>query len=133
MDGEKPKTELAMFSPATTPIPVAIADCGDRASERFFTFFTDTVRNKNTRAAYYRNAMRFFAWAAARGLALPAIKSYHVSAYLSIKSRSRRPVRQAASGHAPDAFRLAHSRPCPRNQPGRCRRWRRGAGGRPRR
>src|SRR5437588_8400529 len=63
-------------------LPAAIADQGDQAAERFFTFFTDTIRNKNTRAAYYRNAMRFFAWAAARGLALAAIKSYHVSAYL---------------------------------------------------
>ena len=69
------KAELLIISPATTPI----ADCGDKASERFFT---DTIRSKNTRAAYYRNAMRFFAWAAARGLALPAIKSYHVSVYL---------------------------------------------------
>jgi site-specific recombinase XerD len=82
MDANIGKNELTMFSPATTPIPAAIADCGDKASERFFTFFTDTIRNKNTRAAYYRNAMRFFAWAAARNLGLPAIKSYHVSAYL---------------------------------------------------
>ena len=41
------------------PIPVAIADQGDKASERFFTFFTDTIRIRITRAAYYRNAMRF--------------------------------------------------------------------------
>src|SRR5271167_2867732 len=82
MDDGKPKIELAIFAPATMPIPVAIADCGDKASERFFTFFTDTIRNKNTRSAYYRNAMRFFAWASARGLSLGAIKSYHVSAYL---------------------------------------------------
>jgi integrase/recombinase XerD len=89
MDANSGKSELAIFSPANTPIPVAIADCGDKASERFFTFFTDTIRNKNTRAAYYRNAMRFFAWAAARGLALPAIKSYHVSAYLEELSVDR--------------------------------------------
>jgi integrase/recombinase XerD len=63
-------------------LPAAIADQGDKAAERFFTFFTDTIRNKNTRAAYYRNALRFFAWTQARGLSLPAIRSYHVSAYL---------------------------------------------------
>jgi hypothetical protein len=57
-----------------------IAYYGDRAFERFFTFFTDTIRNRNTRAAYYRNAMLFFAWASFRSLALTAIKSYHVSA-----------------------------------------------------
>lgn len=64
-------------------VPVAVADLGDRASERFFTFFTDQIPNKNTRAAYYRNCCRFFAWADKRGLSLPTIKSYHVSAYLA--------------------------------------------------
>jgi site-specific recombinase XerD len=82
MGSERSKSELAVISPATTPIPLTIADCGDKTSERFFTFFTDTIRNRNTRAAYYRNAMRFFAWVAARGLTLHAIKSYHVSAYV---------------------------------------------------
>ena len=47
---------------STTTIPAVIADEGPKASERFFTFFTDTIRNKNTRAAYYRNARRFFDW-----------------------------------------------------------------------
>ena len=63
-------------------IPAVIADEGAKASERFFTFFTDTIRNKNTRAAYYRNARRFFDWAEARGFALKDIKSFHVSAYI---------------------------------------------------
>src|SRR3954470_5753406 len=64
-------------------LPAVIADQGDKAAERFFTFFTDTIPNANTRAAYYRNAMRFFAWTARQGLSLPAIRSYHVSAYLA--------------------------------------------------
>jgi site-specific recombinase XerD len=63
-------------------LPAVIADQGDKAAERFFTFFTDTIPNPNTREAYYRNALRFFAWTHARGLRLPTIKSYHVSAYL---------------------------------------------------
>jgi len=62
--------ELAVPSPAEilTPtqasgftLPATIADQGDKASERFFTFFTDQIPNKNTRAAYYRSALRFFA------------------------------------------------------------------------
>lgn len=69
-------------TPTGAIVPAVIAEAGDRASERFFTFFTDTIRNKNTRAAYYRNAVRFYAWAEARGLALGAIKSYHVSGYI---------------------------------------------------
>jgi len=64
-------------------LPAVIADQGDKAAERFFTFFTDTIPNANTRAAYYRNTMRFFAWTHAKGLSLSAIKSYHVSAYLA--------------------------------------------------
>ena len=57
--------------------PVVIADQGHKAAERFSTFFTDTVPNDNTRDAYYRNTMLFFAWAHAKGLGLPTIKSYH--------------------------------------------------------
>jgi len=64
-------------------LPVAIADQGDKAAERFFTFFTDNIPNPNTRDAYYRDAMRFFACTHRLGLALPTIKSYHVSAYLA--------------------------------------------------
>jgi hypothetical protein len=63
--------------------PAIIADQGDKAAERFFTFFTDTTPNANTWGAYYRNTMRFFGWTHAKGLSLPAIKSYHVSAYLA--------------------------------------------------
>ena len=67
---------------ATSAIPAVIAVDGPKASERFFTFFTDTIRNPNTRAAYYRNARRFFDWAQARRLALKDIRSFHVSAFI---------------------------------------------------
>jgi len=80
--------ELALPSPSGTlttgsgfTLPAAIADQGEKAAERFFTFFTDNIPNPNTRDAYYRNAMRFFACTHRRGLTLRAIKSYHVSAY----------------------------------------------------
>jgi len=83
--------ELATITPAgdLSPgrtgftVPATIADQGDEAAERFFTFFTDTIPNANTRAAYYRNAMRFFAWTGKKRLSLDAIKSYHVSGYLA--------------------------------------------------
>jgi integrase/recombinase XerD len=83
--------DLAIPSPAGVPVtagsgfllPAVIADQGDKAAERFFTFFTDQIPNPNTRAAYYRNALRFFAWTHAKGLSLTTIKSYHVSAYLA--------------------------------------------------
>jgi site-specific recombinase XerD len=59
-----------------------VAAEGDEAGERFFTYFTDTIRNKNTRAAYFRNACRFMTWCEGRGLTLTTIRSFHVSAYL---------------------------------------------------
>ena len=54
-----PGNSLATGSGFT--LPAVIADQGYKAAEQFFTFFTDTIPNKNMRAAYYRNAMRFSA------------------------------------------------------------------------
>jgi hypothetical protein len=54
-------------------LPAVIADQGDKAAERFFTFFSDTIPNTNTRAAYYRNTMRFFARMETKGLSLSDI------------------------------------------------------------
>jgi integrase/recombinase XerD len=82
----------AVVEPATAfpagAIPAVIAGEGPEAAERFFIFFTDTIRNKNTRAAYYRNARRFFEWARDRGLALKEIKSFHVSAFIEELSQT---------------------------------------------
>ena len=75
-------TTLPATVERTTAVPAVIAADGPKAAERFFTFFTDNIRNKNTRAAYYRNACRFFVWCEARGLALQDVRSYHVSAYV---------------------------------------------------
>jgi len=75
-------------APGGPAIPAVIADEGPAAAERFFTFFTDTIRNKNTREAYYRNARRFFDWCRARGLALKDVRSYHVSAYVEELART---------------------------------------------
>jgi hypothetical protein len=35
---------------------------GDYAAHRFLEFFAATIRNKNTRMAYYRALTEFFAW-----------------------------------------------------------------------
>ena len=82
----------AIIEPASgLPIPAIIAAQGDKASERFFTYFTDTIRNKNTRAAYFRNACRFMAWCEDRGLTLPTIRSFHVSAYVEELGQTHEP------------------------------------------
>jgi len=72
-------------------LPAVVTGAGANAAERFFTFFTDNIRNKNTRAAYYRNACRFFEWAQQRGLELADIKSYHVSAYIEELAQTMAP------------------------------------------
>src|SRR5512135_1822934 len=78
-----PSTPPAIIERTATPaVPAVIAAEGPQTAERFFTFFTDNIRNRNTRAAYYRNACRFFAWCEARGLALQGVRSFHVSAYV---------------------------------------------------
>jgi len=43
-------------------VPRVIAAAGDKAARRFLEFFAATIRNKNTRTAYYHATVRFFAW-----------------------------------------------------------------------
>jgi hypothetical protein len=42
-------------------VPAVIAGAGEHAARRFLEFFAATIRNKNTRMAYYRAACHFFA------------------------------------------------------------------------
>src|SRR3954467_8799036 len=82
-------------------IPATIADEGDRAAHRFFEFFTANIRNPNTRRAYHRAALAFFAWSQGKGLALGAIRPPHVAAYIEeqlARGQSRPSVKQDLSG-----------------------------------
>jgi hypothetical protein len=45
---------------STLAVPAVIASAGDHAARRHVA--PATIRNKNTRMAYYRAACRFFAW-----------------------------------------------------------------------
>ncbi len=40
-------------------VPRVIAAAGDQAARRFLEFFAATIRNKNTRQAYYHATVRF--------------------------------------------------------------------------
>jgi site-specific recombinase XerD len=54
-----------------------------KAAERFFDFFTSTIRNKHTRRAYYKAAGRFSEWCEGRGLLdLAHVKPLHVAGYI---------------------------------------------------
>ena len=57
---------------------------GIPAQERFLEFFAATIRNKNTRDAYFRAVCRFLKWADDRSLDLEDIRPVHVAAYVEI-------------------------------------------------
>ena len=63
-------------------VPALVAELGTKAKKRFTAFFTDNIRNRNTREAYHRAAFQFFDWCDAHKLSVDTIESYHVSAYV---------------------------------------------------
>jgi site-specific recombinase XerD len=66
-------------------VPAVIADAGDHAAKRFLEFFAATIRNKNTRLAYYRAACHFFAWVEQHEIGgLADIEPVHVAAYIEV-------------------------------------------------
>jgi hypothetical protein len=52
----------------TDRAPALVAASGERASYRFFEFFTANIRNPHTRRAYARAAVEFFDWLQAKGV-----------------------------------------------------------------
>src|SRR5690349_11375308 len=79
----KPTAQTAATVASTVVIPAAIAAAGDYAARRFLEFFAATIRNKNTRLAYYRAACSFFAWLEQHGIdELADIEPIHVAAYV---------------------------------------------------
>ena len=79
------------------PVPRLVENFGTVAAVRFATFFTDNIRNQNTRVAYHRAACLFLDWCFDRGLGLDRIESYHVSAYVEslMAFRSKSTVKQS--------------------------------------
>jgi integrase/recombinase XerD len=68
---------------ARVVVPALVADAGEGAARRFLEFFAATIRNKNTRMAYYRAVVRFCAWCERHHLGeLAAIEPLHVAAYI---------------------------------------------------
>ncbi|XZE20333.1 tyrosine-type recombinase/integrase [Pirellulaceae bacterium SH449] len=62
--------------------PSLIRKSGQRATKRFYEFFTANIRNRNTREAYHRAIVDFFAWSEARGLQLDDLEPIVVAAYV---------------------------------------------------
>lgn len=77
-------------------VPTILQFAGQDTLNAFGTFFTDQIRNKNTRAAYFRNAISFFDWCGLQGLAFAEIESFHISAYVEqlMETKSSATVKQ---------------------------------------
>lgn len=63
-------------------VPKIIANAGDRARIKFIEFFTATIRNPNTRAAYARAVARFCEWCEARGIRLQDVAPVVVASFI---------------------------------------------------
>jgi site-specific recombinase XerD len=78
--------EIVVLDPSAAPSaatpPSLIRNAGPRAAKRFFEFFAANIRNRNTREAYYRALLDFFAWCDDRGFALLDIEPIVVAAYV---------------------------------------------------
>jgi methylaspartate ammonia-lyase len=68
---------------SATLVPAIIAAAGDQAARRFLEFFAATIRNKNTRTAYYHATVRFFEWCDKHKIGeIADIEPLHVAAYI---------------------------------------------------
>ena len=66
----------------TSQLPNLILRAGDRAARRFVEFFTATIRNRNTRAAYTQAVGQLCVWCERRGVTLTGIIPVVVAAYI---------------------------------------------------
>jgi site-specific recombinase XerD len=74
-------------------LPAIIRDRGERTSRRFIEFFTASIRNRNTRAAYARAVKQFLDWCEDRRLELYEIDALSVAAYVEqLGSRTAKPT-----------------------------------------
>ena len=63
-------------------VPIVVTKAGDRASYRFIEYFTATIRNPNTRQAYYRAVNQFFTWCEQQDRTLEQIEPVLIAAYI---------------------------------------------------
>ncbi|HEY4311877.1 MAG TPA: tyrosine-type recombinase/integrase [Pirellulales bacterium] len=78
-------TELVIreaSSYSSSYVPTLLRHAGRKAAKRFLEFFAANIRNKNTRQAYFRAVVDFFAWCEDQGLALIDIEPIAVAAYV---------------------------------------------------
>jgi site-specific recombinase XerD len=84
---DEPTNRNAEWLPAVSPaersqVPAIVRAAGRKATKRFFEFFAANIRNRNTREAYYRALIDFFAWCDDHGFGLLDIEPMVVAAYV---------------------------------------------------
>ena len=91
-----PKAEFLIVTRASSKawIPELIAAAGREVTETYIDFFTATIRNRNTRAAYARACWQFFDWCAAHGLELTTVRPFHVAAWIEDFPGSKPTIKQ---------------------------------------
>ena len=76
-------------------LPAAIGRAGESAAWRFVEFFTASIRNKNTRAAYAKAVILFFAWCEKhRVFTLEQINPVVIAAYIENHAGAAPTVKQ---------------------------------------
>ena len=74
-------------------VSAAIAELGEDAARAFVDFSTARIRNKNTRAAYGRDAAAgFLTWIEKHGVGLREVETLHVLAYVEELTTGRSPA-----------------------------------------
>src|SRR6476659_10828286 len=76
-------------------IPELIATAGPEVTETYIDFFTATIRNRNTRAAYARACWQLFDWCTAHGLELTTVL---VVAFAGVPGRVMPDEHEAGTG-----------------------------------
>ena len=91
-----PKAEFSIVTRTSSKawIPELIASAGPEVTETYIDFFTATIRNRNTRAAYARACWQFFDWCAAHGLELTTVRPFHVAAWIEDFPGSKPTIKQ---------------------------------------
>src|SRR6202049_5392987 len=103
-----PKAEFSTVTRASSSawIPELIAAAGPEVTETYIDFFTSTIRNRNTRAAYARACWQFFEWCAAHGLELTTVRPFHVAAWVEEFPGSKTTIKQKLAAGS-DALRFS--------------------------
>ena len=91
-----PKAEFSIVTRNSSKawILELIAAAGPEVTETYIDFFTSTIRNRNTRAAYARACWQFFEWCAAHGLELTTVRPFHVAAWIEDFRGSKPTIKQ---------------------------------------